>query len=233
MAVATVRLVMEAPRLVRDCATPTSPPEPQFVAKHGPRGDVRGRFGERFELVVRSVVLGVLAVNKLQDASGLENLIHLAELHLDNNQITNITGLKNLKNLARVWLDINRITNLDVFAIDKTKLKVLILTNNDITDIFPLGNLINLQHLEINQNKVSNISSLYHLRQLSAVLLGGNSPLINKTDIVKLQDILGPAFGCETYDRDVCVAQPTSCRNCIFCQGTKSNDQFHFNPNKC
>ena len=175
----------------------------------------------------------LLAGNKLQDASGLENLIHLAELNLDNNQITNITGLKNLKNLARVRLDINRITNLDVFAIDKTKLKVLILTNNDITDISPLGNLINLQHLEINQNKVSNISSLYHLRQLSAVLLGGNSPLINKTDIVKLQDVLGPPFGCETYVKDVCVAQPTSCRNCIFCQGTKSNDQFHFNPNNC
>ena len=60
--VATVRLVMEAPRLVRDCATPTSPLEPQFVAKHGPRGGVRGRFGERFELVVRCSAPSVAGV---------------------------------------------------------------------------------------------------------------------------------------------------------------------------
>ena len=161
-----------------------------------------------------------LSGNKLQDSSGLEHLIHLTDLWLDQNQISNITSLKKLRNLTIVRLYANRITNLDVFA-DKTKLRYLDLTQNEITDISPLGNLIDLQQLDIDNNKVSNISALYNL-QLSAVLLGGNDPVINKTEIVRLQEKLGPAFGCAFYnDESLCsVRAPRHCRNCIFCAGT-------------
>ncbi|WP_234122669.1 leucine-rich repeat domain-containing protein [Clostridium hydrogenum] len=87
----------------------------------------------------------------ISDISGIENLVNLQTLYLNNNSITDITPIKNLTNLQN-----------------------LCLTGNQITDISPIKNLTNLKELSIYDNPISNLEPLKNLNNLKLLYLGKN-----------------------------------------------------------
>ncbi|WP_446898497.1 Ig-like domain-containing protein [Clostridium sp. LBM24168] len=92
------------------------------------------------------------APNQVFNISGMENLINLEYLDLDNNNISDMTPLKNLTKLEYLSLNntrmngINQTKDLNIFK-NLTKLKHLGLEYNGISDLTPLKYLPKLEYL--------------------------------------------------------------------------------------
>lgn len=105
--------------------------------------------------------------NRITNLIELDRLINLQILHLCNNQISEITGLDNLINLRKINLYGNKIEKIS--GLNKnTNLKVLVLADNKICKLTGLKNLLNLERLTLSNNRITEIPmiSIIHMRSL-------------------------------------------------------------------
>jgi len=128
-----------------------------------------------------------LSNENIRDIEGLQYCTRLYSLFLDNNNITDISPLSNLTNLIELSLNGNNISDISPLS-DLSNLIVLSLTYNNITDLSPLFNLAKLTELYLGNNNISDISTLSVLTNLKELDLSNNSihnifPLFTLTDL--------------------------------------------------
>ena len=124
----------------------------------------------------------------------LDSLVNLANLFLDNNQLTTIENLDSLVNLDTLFLSENQLTtieNLDSLI----NLTNLYLSNNQLTAIENLDALVNLTYLDLRYNQLTTIENLDSLVNLTSLGLGNNQ--LTTTEFNKLNSwaILAPNNG--------------------------------------
>jgi|LauGreDrversion4_2_1035121.scaffolds.fasta_scaffold59018_4 protein phosphatase 1 regulatory subunit 7 len=96
----------------------------------------------------------------------------LRELYLGNNRIRRIRGLDSLVNLEKLWLDENRIESLSEGGgpapfNNLIKLRELNIASNRIESIgMSLDALIALEELNISNNKIGNFKEVLNLNRL-------------------------------------------------------------------
>ena len=94
-----------------------------------------------------------LGGNQLTDVKGLEKLIKLKDLHLDDNNLTNVPkGLENLTQLQELNLLDNKLTEVPKELEKFTKLTELSLYKNKLTDVKGLEKLTQLMGLYLLNN---------------------------------------------------------------------------------
>lgn len=93
---------------------------------------------------------------------------NLLELHLGNNRIRRIRGLDALVNLEKLWLDENRIESIGEGSLNSlAKLRELNLASNRIESIgMSLDGLVSLEELNISNNKIGNFKEVLNLNRL-------------------------------------------------------------------
>jgi len=128
------------------------------------------------------------SIKRLKELQGLEKLVDLKELCLEENRIERIECLENLDNLEVLDLGHNKIKEIKGLE-NLTKLKKLDLHDNNITEIKGLDNLSNLKELYLSFNKISEIKNIDRLCNLSRLYLGGNkiSEIKNLNKLVNLE----------------------------------------------
>ena len=113
------------------------------------------------------------AHNGIDHISGLDNLVKLKKLWLQNNRIFSTAGLESLVNLCELNLSDNVIS--DLSGLEKSKkLSFFILRNNCIKDMQGLANLTGLKQLWLRGNQIENICGLDKLEQLFDLDLSKN-----------------------------------------------------------
>jgi hypothetical protein len=130
-------------------------------------------------------------IRRLKDLQGLEKLVNLKELRLEEHRIERIECLENLVDLEVLNLGYNKIVEIKGLE-NLVNLKKLDLHDNKITEIKGLENLVNLKELNLASNKISEIKNLDKLHTLSRLYLGGNkiSEIKNLNKLVNLE-VLG------------------------------------------
>ena len=92
----------------------------------------------------------------LSETAGLlEKCRSLAELDLEDHQISDLTPLKDLNNLQSLTLRNNRIQDITPLA-GLTKLQYLQLEDNQIIDISPVAKMTNMHSLYLSNNRIKN-----------------------------------------------------------------------------
>ncbi len=96
---------------------------------------------------------------------GIQHLINLLSLSLDNNQVSNLSPLRNLTQLQQLWFNGNQVSSLS-----------------------PLQNLVNLNRIDCSYNQISNLTPLQNLTNLARLGLANNvindlGPLTNLTNL--------------------------------------------------
>ena len=89
-------------------------------------------------------------------------------MHLGNNRIRRIRGLDALVNLEKLWLDENRIESIGDGSLNNLgKLRELNLASNRIESIgMSLDGLVSLEELNISNNKIGNFKEVLNLNRL-------------------------------------------------------------------
>jgi Leucine-rich repeat (LRR) protein len=129
--------------------------------------------GRIIETQGHTLYLNNLNIQTLDEIEGLEQLITLRKLYLENNQITEIKGLDTLKNL--IWLNLENNMIIEIKGLDSlTKLTRLGLFKNQITEIKGLGKLIKLKNLILDKNEITEIKGLENLKNLTQLWLRDN-----------------------------------------------------------
>jgi hypothetical protein len=119
------------------------------------------------EQVIRQVLgrpHGPLSSRELMGITGLDGR---------NREIRSLEGIETLVNLRSLCLDDNRLTDVSPLA-GLTKLETLTLRGNQISDLSPLAGLTLLQELDLRDNRVADASPLAHLTNLVDLNLRGN-----------------------------------------------------------
>ncbi|CAD8156657.1 unnamed protein product [Paramecium octaurelia] len=138
---------------------------------------------------------------------GLDDLIKLEELNLNENQIVKLTGLKATTNLKALYISHNAIQKLE--GLDSlTKLETLWLCDNKIDTIQNLDFLVNLKQLWLAANSISNLrTSLDKLKNLYDLNISGNKICsfkealnLNRLPNLKVLAFYDPHFG----DNPIC-----------------------------
>ncbi len=107
--------------------------------------------------------------NLIETIKGFDKIgRNLLELHLGNNRIRRLRGLDALVNLEKLWVDENRIDNIGEGALNNlVRLKELNLASNRIESIgMSLDGLIALEELNISNNKIGNFKEVLNLNRL-------------------------------------------------------------------
>ena len=122
----------------------------------------------------------------LERIEGLDGMLSLRELYLQDNNIARIGGLDGCPNLQRLWLYNNRIARIENLEC-VPDLRELWLQKNRIARIENLESLVNLQTLHLSANAMADFKDLQCLAKLPALsdisfsdLLFGRSPLANQ-----------------------------------------------------
>ena len=128
--------------------------------------------------------------DEIADLTGLEHLVNVVSLNLQDNQITDLAPLRDLKALGGLYLDNNAITDLSPLS-HVMGLTSLTLADNNIVDVSALGNLTELKFLYLQNNQIRDVSALRNLTNLTNLLLNNNhitdvSALGKLTNITKL-----------------------------------------------
>jgi len=111
--------------------------------------------------------------NQISEIKGLEKLVNLKFLDLRNNLISDIKGLETLTNLYALWLSNNQI--FEIKGLEKlTNLQFLNISNNQIIDIKGLEMLKKLKELKIHKNYIQEINGLDSLENLEELNLSSN-----------------------------------------------------------
>ena len=104
---------------------------------------------------------------------GLDTLIELTELYLNDNLITELKGLSSLEKLNTFQITSNQIE--EIQGLENCKnLQVLNLKNNKIRQISGLYPLVKLNQLFLSGNQISVIKGLETLQELETLDLGNN-----------------------------------------------------------
>lgn len=111
--------------------------------------------------------------NKIEKIQALDTLINLENLYLTHNQITEIEGLEKLLNLKVLALGRNQISEIKNIS-HLTNLKDLFIHGNKLNKIQELDSFPNLQRLNLSHNKIKIIEGLDHLGNLYSLFLGSN-----------------------------------------------------------
>ena len=125
------------------------------------------------ENLVNLVELG-LNDNRIKDISPLAGLDRLTKLNLWHNRIVDISPLAGLKQLQELYLWGNEIKDIRPLA-KLNMLEELLLGDNQIADLGPLARLARLEWLEIFNNRVTDITPLKGLTRLEYLDASGNS----------------------------------------------------------
>jgi len=131
-----------------------------------------------------------LQENKIRKIEGLDRFVNMQKLDLGANEISRIEGLDALANLKELRLSgnqIQQIEGLDALA----NLQVLGLTNNKIRKIEGLERLVNLKELHLETNQIQRIEGLDALANLEHLYITENQiPRIEGLErLVNLQEI--------------------------------------------
>ncbi|CAL6082269.1 leucine-rich_repeat domain-containing protein [Hexamita inflata] len=116
-----------------------------------------------------------LTVNQcqLQTVDGIQQMVQLQALNLQNNQLENIEELKYLINLTTLKLSDNKIS--DIKALDKLCcIQNLSLAHNPLQNISTVSTLHTLVELNLTKTNLSNISFIKSLLQLQRLTLSQN-----------------------------------------------------------
>lgn len=109
----------------------------------------------------------------IADLTGLEHLVNVVGIHLDNNQITDLSPLGGLTAIQRLSLNNNAIFDVSPLG-GLTALITLSLTDNNIADVSALGNLTALTALWAYNNQIVDVSALGNLTDLRFLSLFNN-----------------------------------------------------------
>jgi len=134
-------------------------------------------------------------IDSISNLIGLENLLDLEALILDNNRITEIEKIPDLKNLKYLSLKYNNIHDIKIMGVlpqlielnlagnelDKVpglgplpSLTILYLANNKISEINNLETMQNLEFLFLDNNLITEIKNLESLKRLTSLSLPNN-----------------------------------------------------------
>ena len=111
-----------------------------------------------------------LSARSIEDLTGLEYLINMTWLTLDNNQVSDISVLASLTNLEELELSSNQITDISPLTA-AANLTLLDLSYNQITDISPLVDNSGLgegDEVDLQNNPLSSDSINTYIPQLQA-----------------------------------------------------------------
>lgn len=120
---------------------------------------------EDFESVTEFSYTGSAAA-PLTSLSGIEQLVNLETLTIQNAGLTDIGALSGLKNLKSLALRSNRIQSLSPLS-GLVRLETLDLIHNLVTDVSPLSGLENLTELYLDFNQISDLTPLSGLTKLT------------------------------------------------------------------
>jgi hypothetical protein len=112
-------------------------------------------------------------IKDISSIEGLDSLVELKTLFLNNNQIANLKGLENLHYLEHLILSGNKISKIGALA-SLSNLKTLIIDKNHLTGIEGLEHLQDLVVLYLNNNKIMSIEGLMELSNLNSLNLEKN-----------------------------------------------------------
>jgi Leucine-rich repeat (LRR) protein len=110
-----------------------------------------------------------LSENDISEIQGLDNLEKLRELYLHNNQISKMANLKKLKNLEVLWLSRNKITKIEQLEY-LPKLRSFWIAGNQISTLrraFP--NNPSLEELSVAGNHISSFRDIPPLNELRSL----------------------------------------------------------------
>jgi len=123
------------------------------------------------------------ALNRPNGTLRTIDLLGITDLDARDLEITSLEGIQALMNLQTLRLDNNRLTDISLLA-ELKALRSLSLKGNQIEDVLPLAKLTRLQVLDLRDNQISNASPLAELTELTELNLRGNEV----TDIAFLKD---------------------------------------------
>ena len=133
-----------------------------------------------------------------------EDLRKIYFLEADERSIEDLTGLEHCINLAEVRLSKNEIEKVGPLEAC-VNIQSLDLSNNRIEDIVPLGKLVKLQYLQLEHNKVSNIEAVKDLKAMNSLYLSDN----RISDISPVAD-LSKIWSLYLADNEVSDLKPVS-----------------------
>nr|WP_319777196.1 transporter substrate-binding domain-containing protein [uncultured Sphaerochaeta sp.] len=136
----------------------------------------------------------------ISDLSGIESLVCLEKLYLQDNDISDITKLGELTRLRNLYLDDNSIS--DISALEYlVNLEDLYINNNGVSDISVVEKFVNLKRLMADDNDISDISPVGELEYLSSLRIGGNTGINNISVVSSLPSLVDFAMGnCSVSD---------------------------------
>ncbi len=110
-----------------------------------------------------------------------KDVADLTVLRADYDDIERLDGIEHLIHLEELYLNENRISDISVLS-RLTSLKKLNINGNSIRDIAPLARLTSLTELDMRRNQIQDVSALSDLRSLKKLTMssnpiGGISPL--------------------------------------------------------
>ena len=118
--------------------------------------------------------LGLSWKLNISDLTGLEHMVNLTKLDLQNNKISDLSPLASLTNLTWLHLKYNKMIDVSPLA-SLTNLNWLNLQDNQISDLSPLASLTNLAWLNLQKNQISDLSPLASLTNLTELNLTNNN----------------------------------------------------------
>ncbi len=181
-----------APAVVKSTADPTAEvvfPDPKV--EETVRLEIRKPKGPILVADVEPLTeLGLSWQLQISDLTGLDHLVNLTKLDLQNNQISDLSPIASLTNLTWLHVKYNEMVDVSPLA-SLTNLSWLNLQDNQISDLSPLVSLTNLSELNIQKNAISDISPLASLTNLTNLNLTNNqvsdlSPLASLSNLTKL-----------------------------------------------
>ena len=115
--------------------------------------------------------------NQLTSMNGIENLVNLEKLDLDNNQISEISGLSRLTKLTKLDLDYNRIK--EIKGIKHLPLEELFLSDNVLTEIGELATMPAIGNLDVSKNFIDFVTRSKLLNKKEDALGQGRIVILN------------------------------------------------------
>jgi Leucine-rich repeat (LRR) protein len=132
---------------------------------------------EKKEPLVEADVQNISVVRgkgkKIKNLAGLEKCVALAELDLENNEISDITPIKDLTNIQLLDLAKNKISNIGPIA-GLVNLQYIQLSDNQISDLSPLAKLANMRSLYLDRNQIKDLGPVSHLSKLWSLYVRDN-----------------------------------------------------------
>ena len=109
----------------------------------------------------------------IASVEGMENLVNLVELDLNDNRVEDIRQLSGLKGLIKLELEHNRIVDISPVA-DLRQLRELFLTGNQIKEIGSLAKLSLLEFLLLGGNQIVDLGQLVGLTNITNLYIFNN-----------------------------------------------------------